>query len=91
MKPIDGDSLIRSTQSISNRDDFVSFVELLSENSRRRKREWNNTKMESYLSGLAGFARDMDGYYQRIGVPMDVERPTWRMIADMLLAARVYE
>jgi hypothetical protein len=32
----------------------------------------------------------MAGYYKNMGEDVDVERITWRMAAEMLLAATVY-
>ena len=45
--------------------------------------------LEGWLS-LAAWAEDMDGYYLNAGGPVP-EQPTWKTLADMLLAARIYE
>ncbi|MGH2599621.1 MAG: DUF7660 family protein, partial [Dehalococcoidia bacterium] len=44
----------------------------------------------SYLSAMAAWAEDMDGYYENRGDPVP-KQPSWRTLGELLLAARVYE
>ena len=85
------DSLFECAASVKSRQDFVIFVERLSESQKQGGPEWTNKNLESFLGGLAGFANDMSGFYKNAGEVVDVEMPTWRMTAQMLLAATVYE
>lgn len=86
-----GDDLFDYARTVNSRDDFIKFVEFLNADYRVKNDEWGNTDLESFLGGLSGFAQDMDGYYKNMGDVVDVEAITWRMAAEMLLAARVYE
>lgn len=74
-------------QMISTPEQLSEFVEQLSSNI---DDSWENTDLQQYLSALAGWIRDMKGYYKNKGLPL-LEQPTWSMIADMLTAARIYE
>jgi hypothetical protein len=39
---------------------------------------------------MAGWIHDMDGHYQNTGQNLS-ELPPWRVFADILMAARIYE
>lgn len=84
------DDLFDYAKTVSSRNDFVKFVEYLNRDYQQKRDEWQNKTLEQFLSGLAGFTNDMDGYYKNMGETVDVERITWRMAAEMLLAATVY-
>jgi len=51
---------------------------------------WENNTLESYLEALAAFVRDAEGYYQNRDAPMP-NAETWRTIAEVLTAAKMYE
>ncbi|RMH87395.1 hypothetical protein EBB59_13090 [Lysobacter pythonis] len=85
-----GDDLFDYAKTVSSRMDFVRFVEYLNRDRQEKSNEWGNQTLEQFLGGLSGFVNDMDGYYKNIGDNVDVEQITWRMAAEMLLAATVY-
>ncbi len=89
---MDGDHLMDIAEALQDRGGFLRFLEALYENHRQFPDEWENDDLESFLDGLLGFARDTGGYYSSIGCDeIDLQRPTWRAFAEMLLAAKVYE
>jgi hypothetical protein len=88
---VGGDDLFEYAKVVSSRAEFVRFVDYLNTDYRERRDEWENNSLESFLSGLAGFANDMSGFCRNMGESVDVEAITWRMAAQMLLAAKVYE
>lgn len=91
MNGLSGDALVEKAEAIQSKADFDAFVQLLLRNYREYPDEWENNTLELFLQGLAGFVENMEGYYSNVGVRVDLERPGWRVLADILLAARVYE
>jgi hypothetical protein len=83
--------LIDRGEAVISKADFTEFARLLLQNYRSHPDEWENGSLDLFLEGLAGFVEKMDAYYQNVGLEMDLERPSWRVFADILLAARVYE
>ncbi|EOA7290397.1 DUF7660 family protein [Proteus mirabilis] len=81
---------IMNTKKINTREDFVQFLELLSSNARDNLNEWENKDLPSYFESMISWVEDMDGYYlnQKLPIPENVN---WKFIADILMAARVYE
>jgi hypothetical protein len=51
---------------------------------------WTNADLPSFLEAMAAWSQDMDGFHADTGQnPSKV--PVWRMMADMLMGARLYE
>ena len=85
----DGESLALRAGAIETRDDFVRFAQLLTQNYKKRRGEWENDKLDRYLEAVAAFSSDFEGYVKNTG-SNDAENP-WRLVASVLLAAKVYE
>lgn len=83
--------LNRAAETASSRAEFVQFVHLLLEDFRTSGQEWENNTLESFLEALMASAADLDGYYQNFKINVDADKPSWRVFAEMLHAARVYE
>lgn len=91
MRDIYGDALVQAAEQIASRDDFIEFVKALTDNLDRHPEEWQNASLETFIRGLSGFVEKMDNYYANIGVNVTCDPPSWRIFADVRLAARVYE
>ncbi|HEY1057148.1 MAG TPA: hypothetical protein VGE55_00300 [Limnobacter sp.] len=85
-----GDNLFDYAKTVASREDYVKFVEYLIQDYQEQHNQWGNKTLEQFLGGLSGFTNDIAGYYKNMGEVVDVERITWRMAAEMLLAATVY-
>jgi hypothetical protein len=81
---------VEKINSINSREDFVSFVYLLSQDFRENPKSWENDDIGTYLEALAAWVEDMDGYYLNNDCPIP-EKPDWKHVADMLMAAKIYE
>ncbi len=75
-------------RAVKTREDLQSFVNALVKDLAKGK--WENKDLASYLEGLAGFVGDLDGYYTNRGAAPP-KRPEWRTLAEVLLAATMYE
>ena len=91
MNNFDGDALVSIAKAITSKEDFAVFAKLLLQNYREYQHEWDNATLERYLEALAEFVESIDGYYANIGATVSMDRPSWRVFADILLAGRVYE
>jgi hypothetical protein len=83
-------TLDEHTNSIRSRADFVAFVKALSKDFRDNPATWENASLESFLEALGAWVEDMDGYYINQGKPVP-QQPDWKVAADMLMAAKMYE
>lgn len=89
-KLLTGDELIDYAKEIKSKEEFEYFLQCLAKDCTDNQSEWENTNLIDYLTGLSKYVVDMEGYYRSIGENIDVEKVTWRIVAEMLIAASVY-
>ncbi len=77
-------------KEIKTKKDFVSFVYKLSQDYNNNSEMWQNKDLGSFLEALAAWTDDMEGYYLNQGQQIP-ENPDWQIIANMLMAAKMYE
>jgi hypothetical protein len=85
------ESNLPDTSSISNRADFAAFIGLLLADYHENSAAWENRNLPDFLEALAAYATDTHGYYQNMSLPLDADSPSWRVFADMLRGATIYE
>lgn len=85
------EELARSGNRVVTRSDFVRFVELLREDLHANERNWENTRLEDFLEVIAACTSSLAGYKQNVEKDLDIENLSWNLMAQILLAARVYE
>ena len=83
-------NLEHQVNTISSREDFVAFVRSLSRSLRDFPDDWENANLEDFLSALAAWVEDMGGYFENRG-ESPPQTPDWKLLGQMLLAARIYE
>lgn len=83
-------NILSDVESISSRDDFVLFVIELSRDFHANGLRWENNDLGSYLAALAAWVKDMEGFYSSRGQSTP-QQPQWKDLANMMMAARVYE
>jgi hypothetical protein len=75
---------------VTTRDELVAFAKGLAADFRKDPGAWENATVDAYLDAFAAWVEDMDGYYANRGEP-EPTTPSWRVVADMLMAAKMYE
>ena len=71
-------------KTIESKKDFEEFLRLLKDDFQENKEGWDNDNLELFLDGLYGYNYVTTEDESKI-------QPTWKLVAEMLLAARVYE
>jgi hypothetical protein len=83
-------TLEERARSVGSLQDLVSFVAEFRADYAANSEEWSNCDLSAFLDALAAWCSDMDGYYANMGEDLHKISP-WRVVADMLMAARIYE
>jgi hypothetical protein len=73
-------------KSIRSREDFVAFVRALNADLCDHPETWENGGLERFLEALAACAENINGGRLKQGRSVD-----WKVLGDMLMAAKVYE
>lgn len=79
------------SSTIQSKTDFINFLKYLHQDFCDHPEQWENVTLESYLEALSAYAQDVDTYYKNNHIPIDAALPTWRVFADLLKGASIYE
>jgi hypothetical protein len=77
-------------EGIVSKADLVKLIEALAGDLRTHPESWENDSLERYLLALASWLEDSDGYYRNRGLEPPGS-PTWKTVAELLMAAKMYE
>jgi hypothetical protein len=87
----EGTSIAGRAREVADKAQFVEFLKALKTDLASHPGDWENNRLDSFLEGMSGFAGDIEGYYANRKEAVDLQRPSWRTFAEILVAARVYE
>jgi hypothetical protein len=82
--------LNRRAVTTTDKQALSVFINDLADSLLAAPEDWANLDLERFLRAWSAWLADSDGYFLNRGEepPQD---PSWTLIAQMLLAARVYE
>lgn len=83
-------TLVERAHAVRTREDLAAFVDALAADHGSSPGTWENADLASYLEAMSGWVHDMDGYYANRGEDVSALTP-WRIVADILMASRIYE
>ena len=77
--------------NVVDRQTFIQFLSLLHEDYLSNQTDWENMTLESFLEAMVAYAKDIQGYYDNTKQLTDANIPTWKVFADILKGAKIYE
>ena len=77
-------------ERVSSRAELVAFIGHFSEGVRRGEVRVDNDNLHAYLGALSAWINAADGYYNNCGIDPATVAP-WRLFADAVFAATIYE
>lgn len=75
---------------VRTREDFAQLLLDVLADLRKHPDGWENDTLEDFLEAWAAWVGSMPGWYMNRGEPMP-DLPDWKVLANMVMAARVYE
>lgn len=75
---------------ITTNKDLADFIEALRSDLLANQNEWENPNLERFLEAMAVWVRSMENAYKNTGREFPGQ-PSWKMVADILYAAKMYE
>jgi hypothetical protein len=76
---------------IKDRNSFSEFIGDLLKSLRSDPNVWENNTLERFLEAMQAYTRDIQGYYDNIEPGQNADHPSWKVFADILKGASVYE
>ncbi len=74
---------------VTDRNSFIEFVGLLRNDLLNNK--WENNNLADYLEAISSYAEDIQGYYDNTKQDVNADNPSWKVFADILIGASMYE
>ena len=76
---------------IKDRASFAKFIGDLLESLQTKPESWENNSLERFLEALQAYTLGIQGYYNNIEPGQNADVPSWKVFADILKGASVYE
>jgi hypothetical protein len=70
---------------------FIDFVKSLEKEFDEKTKIDFNTNTIDFLEALSRYAEDIQAYYDNTNQKINANIPTWRIFADLLKGASLYE
>jgi hypothetical protein len=79
------------TNTVNDRQTFADFIVKLHQDFKTDPSTWENNNLDNFLEAMSSYARDIDGYYKNTNQNVNADNPSWRVFADILMSAKIYE
>ena len=76
--------------TVDSREDAVGVVVAMLNDLRKNADAWQNAALDTFLEGLAASLEDLDQVYADRGELLP-DQPSWRLFAELLVAASAHE
>ncbi|WP_184541738.1 DUF7660 family protein [Mucilaginibacter sp. FT3.2] len=76
---------------VNSRISFIEFIERLRDDLNENSNDWENKTLGDFLVALGAYAEDIQGYYDNTKQPVNADVPSWKVFADLLTGATMYE
>jgi hypothetical protein len=76
---------------VTDRQSFIKFLELFYQDFLNNTTEWENSKLENFLQAMASYTGDIQGYFDNTNQNINADTPSWKVFADILKGAKIYE
>jgi hypothetical protein len=81
---------VADLDQVASHTDVARIVEQMLEDLHAHPNEWENATLDRYLEALAALLAALPRAYIHHGEPFP-EQPTWKLLAEALVAASGYE
>lgn len=81
-------------ETIRSKEDFDQFLLLLCDDYKRSENsddKWENRSLERYLQSIQQATVSIENYYRFNKISFNPDKPGWKIFAEILLMAKVYE
>ena len=76
---------------VNTKQDFIKFIALLHKDFLKNGNKWENNTLQHFLEALHRYSKDIEGYYDNTHQATNADNASWKVFADMLKGATIYE
>ncbi len=77
--------------NINTRQEFIHFLDEFLKEYKTNPDTWENHTIKDFLEAMGRYAGDIQGYYDNTHQNIDANTPSWKVFADILKGASIYE
>jgi hypothetical protein len=78
-------------ESIPDKNSFIIFLGNLHQDYLQNPDKWENKTLEAFLEAMVSYSENIQGYYDNTNQQVDSNIASWKVFADMLKGASMYE
>lgn len=78
-------------EEVTDRDSFIRYLQHLQKNIRNNEFQLENNTTIGFLEAMERYTGDIQRYYDNTQLPLNADAPSWRVFADIITGATVYE
>ena len=76
---------------VTDRKSFIKFIEDLQDEFRGSGDAWENNNLGDFLEALSRYTEDAQGYYDNTNQNINADEASWKVFADIIKGATIYE
>ncbi len=84
-------SNLSNNYSVTDRQTFIRFLEALHQDFLDNRQAWENKTLEDFLEALTRYTKDIQGFYDNTKQNINADQASWKVFADVLQGAKIYE
>ena len=73
------------------KQDFITFLERFRKDFHSNPDRWENKTLDDFLEAMQAYTEDIQGYYNNNNLKIDSDKADYRIFADILNGAAIYE
>jgi hypothetical protein len=79
------------TDDLNTKEDFIAFLEFFYKDYQQNKDKWENNTLEPFLEAMIAYTESIQHMYDNNKISINSNEPSWRIFADILCGAAIYE
>jgi hypothetical protein len=79
------------TDDLNTKEDFIAFLEFFYKDYQQNKDKWENNTLEPFLEAMIAYTENIQHMYDNNKISINSNEPSWRVFADILCGAAIYE
>jgi hypothetical protein len=76
---------------VTDRESFIQLLRLMQADLQQNREAWENNTLSTFIEAMERYAEDIQGYYDFNQQNIDANVPSWKVFADIMRGAIVYE
>ena len=78
-------------KEVTDKKSFIEFLKLFRKDLTENSKNWENINLNDFLEAMTRYSEDIQGFYDNTNQNINSENASWKIFADILKGASIYE